>query len=69
MTEVVLLPVVVLLCLSIAAVTVETLMRFIRKALGSMLGPKTICPEILRGFLQLLQVRAIFPHPSLFVIS
>lgn len=68
MTEVVLLPVVVLLCLLIATVTEGTLMRFICKVLGSILVPKTIFPEILRGFLQLLQVRAVFPHPSLFVI-
>jgi hypothetical protein len=36
-------------------------MRLIRKALGSSLVPKTICPEIHRGFLKLLQVRAVFP--------
>jgi len=36
-------------------------MHLIRKALGSILVPKTISPEVLRGFLQLLQVKAVFP--------
>lgn len=34
-------------------------MRLIRKALGSILVPKTVYPGVLRGFLQLLQVRTV----------
>jgi hypothetical protein len=60
-TEVILLLVVTLLSLLLAAVTVVTLMRLIRKALGSILVPKTIYLEVLRGFIQFLQVRAVLP--------